>query len=104
MMNKETLRMTREEIEADVRMLFKESFGPEALARLEREPAPFKPASEANRFADDLDSLDHVEFIMALEDHFKVEIDDVSAALIKTLEDAVNTVDTRISRPLHGAR
>lgn len=96
--------MKREEIEAGVKTVFKDQFGEDAVARLEQHPAPFKPAGEANRFADDLDSLDHVEFIMGLEDHFRVEIDDVSAALIKTLEDAVNAIDTRLSRPLHGDR
>lgn len=95
--------MNRDQIEADVKKIFTEQFGVDALERLAEHPAPFKPASEANRFADDLDSLDHVEFVMALEDHFQIEIDDVSGVLIKTLEDAVNTVDTRISKPLHGA-
>lgn len=75
--------MTRDQITAEVKMIFTEQFGEDAAKRLDSEPAPFKPAGEANRFADDLDSLDHVEFIMALEDHFKIEIDDVTAALVK---------------------
>ncbi len=96
--------MTRDQITDEVKKIFTEQFGEDAAKRLDTEPEPFKPAGEANRFADDLDSLDHVEFIMALEDHFKIEIDDVTAALVKTLDDAVNVVETRTTQPVHADR
>lgn len=96
--------MTKDEIRDDVKKLFIERFGEDIFARLENEPEPFKPAAAANRLVDDLDSLDHVEFIMTIEDHFSIEIDDVSAQLIRTIDDAVNAVHTRLSNPRHGAR
>ncbi len=44
-----------------------------------------------SRFIEDLkaDSLDKVELILALEDHFGLKIEDGDADLIKTVEDAV---------------
>lgn len=96
--------MTRDQIEAQVKDIFIKNFGEEALERLTTHPAPFRAHDDPDRRMNDLDSLDHVEFILAIEDHFNIEIDDVSAALVKTLTDAVNAVDTRLSRPLHGAQ
>ena len=43
------------------------------------------------------DSLDSVEIIMAIEDHFKIDIEDESAELMKTVEDTVNGVYDRIN-------
>ena len=45
-------------------------------------------------FADDLgaDSLDQVELVMALEEEFKVEINDEDAEKIKTVQDAIKYI------------
>lgn len=55
---------------------------------------PDKAIGEAS-FIDDLgaDSLDSIELIMALEEHFDLEIPDAVAEEVKTLNDAVATVD-----------
>ena len=47
-------------------------------------------------FVDDLgaDSLDIVELVMAMEEEFEVEIPDEEAENIKTVQDAVNYVNT----------
>ena len=43
-----------------------------------------------------MDSLDSVEFIMAIEGHFNVAIADVDAEKVKTVGDAINLVlDTK---------
>ncbi len=49
-------------------------------------------------FVDDLgaDSLDTVELVMALEDHFETEIPDEEAENIKTIQNAVDYI-TKIS-------
>lgn len=96
--------MNRDEIAAQVKKVFISEFGEAALERLEKDPKPFKSTIEVRRALQDLDSLDHVEFIMAIEDHFKIDIDDVSAALIQTLDDAVNAVETRLPQPAFGDR
>lgn len=95
--------MNREEIATDLRQIFEKNFGSEALERLGSEQELFKFGGGAIRYQD-LDSLDHVEFVMAVEDHFDIEIDDVSAAMLKTLENFVDAVETRISKPAHGDR
>lgn len=45
-------------------------------------------------FVDDLgaDSLDQVELVMALEEEFKLEINDEDAEKIKTVQDAVGYI------------
>jgi acyl carrier protein len=45
-------------------------------------------------FVDDLgaDSLDQVELVMALEEEFKLEINDEDAEKIKTVQDATNYI------------
>lgn len=91
-------------IYAEIRKIFADQFGDDALERLAERPEPFRKHDDPGRKFDDLDSLDFFEFIMAVEDHFKIEIDDVTSALVRTLDDAVNVVATRISRPLHGDR
>lgn len=50
-------------------------------------------------FAEDLgaDSLDVVELIMALEDEFNIEIPDEHAEGIRTVQDAVNYIESRLS-------
>lgn len=50
-------------------------------------------------FAEDLgaDSLDVVELIMALEDEFNIEIPDEDAEGIRTVQDAVNYIESRLS-------
>lgn len=50
---------------------------------------------EDSSFVDDLnaDSLDVVEFIMALEDKFKIEIPEDDAKDIKTVKDVVEYIE-----------
>jgi len=47
-------------------------------------------------FTDDLgaDSLDQVELVMALEEEFNLEISDEEAEKIKTVQDAVNYIQS----------
>jgi len=47
-------------------------------------------------FTDDLgaDSLDQVELVMALEEEFNIEISDEEAEKIKTVQDAINYIQS----------
>lgn len=49
-------------------------------------------------FVDDLgaDSLDQVELIMALEDEFDTEIPDEDAEKMKTVQDAMNYLESKL--------
>ncbi|MCP3671660.1 MAG: acyl carrier protein, partial [Gammaproteobacteria bacterium] len=51
-------------------------------------------------FTNDLgaDSLDTVELIMALEEHFEIEIPDEEAQEILTIKDAVDYVEKKINK------
>ena len=48
-------------------------------------------------FVDDLgaDSLDTVELVMALEEHFDIEIPDDAAEKITTVKDAIGYIESR---------
>ena len=50
-------------------------------------------------FADDLgaDSLDQVELIMAIEEEFKISIEDEDAENIVTVQNAINYVKTNLT-------
>ena len=50
------------------------------------------------KFIEDLgaDSLDTVELVMALEEHFDIEIPDEDAEKIKTVRDAVSYIDKNV--------
>ena len=54
--------------------------------------------SEKSSFVEDLgaDSLDVVEFVMALEDEYSIKIDENDAQSIKTVADAVNYIEKKI--------
>ena len=49
------------------------------------------------KFAEDLkaDSLDTVELVMALEDEFGLDIPDEEADKIKTVQDAINYIESK---------
>ncbi|HPC04827.1 MAG TPA: acyl carrier protein [Syntrophales bacterium] len=51
-------------------------------------------------FIDDLgaDSLDLVELVMAMEDHFGIEISDEELMKIRTIQDAVDYIKKRLSQ------
>lgn len=51
----------------------------------------------------DLDSLDKMEFVLAVEDEFKIDIPDYQIQGFRTLEDVAKFVHARKSAPLHGA-
>lgn len=95
--------MTRDDITAKVREIFAKEFGADLLEKFGDHPKPFESmvAEAGNPGATQLlDSLDHVEFVMALEDGFGIQIEDGSGALIRNLEDAINAVDTRLNQPV----
>jgi acyl carrier protein len=50
-----------------------------------------------SRFTEDLgvDSLDRVEFVMALEEEFEQEITDEDAEKIATIQDAIDYIQSR---------
>lgn len=50
-----------------------------------------------------LDSLDKVEFVMAVEDAFKVEIADYQIEGFRSLDDVAKFVHALTSDPKHGA-
>jgi acyl carrier protein len=57
--------------------------------------------TEEASFIEDLgaDSLDTVELVMALEEHFDIEIPDEDAEKIKTVRDAVSYIDKNVKTP-----
>ncbi len=78
--------MTNEEIFEKVKKVVIEQLGVEA-----------DKVKNETVFADDLgmDSLDVVEFIMALEETFDIEIPDEDAEKMKTIEDTVNYISSK---------
>jgi len=54
-----------------------------------------KEVTPSASFVDDLgaDSLDQVELVMALEEHFGVEIPDEDAEKLRTVQDAIAYID-----------
>ena len=63
-------------------------------------PEEVKPTAS---FKDDLgaDSLDAVEFIMALEEKFGIEIPDEDAESMQTVDDAIKYVESKMNNPRH---
>ncbi len=59
-----------------------------------------KKISIESSLTDDLniDSLDNVEFIMALEEQFEIEIPDEDAEKILTIKDAVDYVAEKLAK------
>lgn len=45
-----------------------------------------------------MDSLDHVELVMFIEEEFEIEIDDEKADSIKTVADIIKLVDSIINK------
>lgn len=80
--------MTREEIFEQVKVILVETLSVDED----------KVTMDA-RFQEDLetDSLDLVELVMTMEEKFGIKITDEEAAEIKTVGDAVDFVQTRIS-------
>lgn len=92
--------MTKEDVKRTVTKVFVEHFGEEQLQRLEKEPKMFESAG-TGFLNSGLDSLDKIEFVMALEEEFTIDIDDALLTTVHTLDDAVNAVHTLVSDPLH---
>ena len=63
-------------------------------------PEEVKPTAS---FKDDLgaDSLDAVEFIMALEEKFGIEIPDEDAESMQTVDDAIKYVESKMNNHRH---
>ena len=61
-------------------------------------PEEIKPTAS---FRDDLgaDSLDAVELIMALEEKFGIEIPDVDAEAMLTINDAIKYIENKMNEP-----
>lgn len=80
--------MTREQIFDKVKEL--------AVDRLSADPAAITGSAS---LTDDLgaDSLDIVEFVMALEEEFKIEIADSDAESIKTVDNAIDFIMKKIA-------
>jgi acyl carrier protein len=95
--------MTDEQIAALVEATFREQFGNDALAKLEVDPKPF-PAIDRPWSQSGLDSLDKMEFVMALEDAFQVEITDMRAEKLHTLADAARIVADLMAGRTQGER
>ncbi len=51
-------------------------------------------------FVDDLgaDSLDLTELIMAMEDEFGMEIDDEEAQKLRTVQDVINYIESKLNK------
>ncbi len=51
-------------------------------------------------FVDDLgaDSLDLTELIMAMEDEFDLEIDDEEAQKLRTVQDVINYIESKVKQ------
>ncbi len=66
-------------------------------SELKVKPEEIKPESD---FTKDLnaDSLDVVEFIMALEEKFDIKIPDEDAEKIKTVQDVVNYIESATAK------
>lgn len=80
--------MTRDEIAAKVKNIIVEQLGVNA-----------EEVKDEASFIDDLgaDSLDTVELVMALEEEFNAEIPDEDAEKLRTVGDAVNYIDQKVS-------
>ena len=77
--------MTAANVEAKVRSIISEQLGVKE-----------EEIKITSSFIEDLgaDSLDIVELVMAMEEEFEVEIPDEEAENIKTVQDAVNYINT----------
>jgi acyl carrier protein len=80
--------MTRDEISAKVKNIIVEQLGVNA-----------EEVKDEASFIDDLgaDSLDTVELVMALEEEFNAEIPDEDAEKLRTVGDAINYIDQKVS-------
>lgn len=80
--------MTRDEISGKVKNIIVEQLGVNA-----------DEVKDEASFIDDLgaDSLDTVELVMALEEEFNAEIPDEDAEKLRTVGDAVNYIDQKLS-------
>jgi acyl carrier protein len=80
--------MTRDEISAKVKNIIVEQLGVNA-----------EEVKDEASFIDDLgaDSLDTVELVMALEEEFNAEIPDEDAEKLRTVTDAINYIDQKLS-------
>lgn len=88
-----------------VRAVFQENFGIERLERFGNDAVPFTDYPDHAPGAD-LDSLDHVEFVMALEDAFPAlrvaGIPDDEAEKIKSIATAAAMVDQLTAETVNG--
>jgi acyl carrier protein len=83
--------MTRDEIGAAVRELVTQ----QQAHHFGRDPWPSEKITDATSL-DDLgfDSLDNIEFTMAAEERFQIEIDDAVAESLRTVGQAIDHVES----------
>lgn len=87
------------DIKQRVEKIFEECFGTASLEKFRDHPKPFTTHVESagNPGASELlDSLDHVEFTMALEEAFGVTIPDDQADKLMSLSDVVTYLEASI--------
>jgi len=92
--------MATNDIKQRVENVFQACFGSEILEKFRDHPKPFTTHAEAagNPGASDLlDSLDQVEFVMALEEEFSVNLADGEFEKLTTLADAAAYLETKVT-------
>jgi acyl carrier protein len=82
--------MTRDQIAAELRKILVEKFDAEAAM-----------LGEDASFIDDLghDSLDHVEFVMEIEDRFEIELSDEESENVLTIGGAIDALVRKLAVP-----
>lgn len=84
-----------------INVLFAEHYGPEIIAKFGDEDPLFYAAddAEAPRFVAEgrLDSLERIEAVMALEDHFGIEILDHEAEKIETRRQMAELIHSKMA-------
>jgi len=91
--------MATNDIKQRVEKVFQECFGSESLEKFRDHPKPFTTHAEAadNPGASNLlDSLDLIEFVMALEEEFSVEIPDDQTEKLASLADVVTYLEDHV--------
>ncbi|MET0373989.1 MAG: phosphopantetheine-binding protein [Rhizorhabdus sp.] len=90
--------MATNDIKRRVEKVFTECFGSEKLEQCRDLETAFNshPQDAAIAGSDILDSLDQVEFIMALEDEFKTSIPDEKASELKSIPAVVTYLEDHV--------
>lgn len=93
--------MTKEEVEARVRKMATELFGEDA-GKLAGDKPMFDTHQNGRTLRGELDSLDQIEFVMALEEEFGVDIPDSAADHTMTMDGTVSFIHGLLSNGSNG--